>query len=670
MQFFKAEGSVIDMDYEKEREEREMQREKIRIQSEEFNQKLKSSAYYFTASESDGKVVIGIICRDYTNPNNQLHNYLKAIGRNLKDVCISEITFKNVLSLLRRASRIDYIEDADDVLELFDLETLNEIRRNGINYDENIIDDSNRKEIYQAAERFIAKDTFVPELDRIFTGASKRKATGHPVHYIIQTDDRDIRKEMCRTLIRALYLNNRIHSKRYCFVDFKPDDNFYVASYDRLYKSAVGGTVIVRYLASNDDENDYASGGRELIENICEIMKKYRYNVLTVFCLPRECTKAKELFYENLGNTSIVELKEDFVSGSRAEEFLKMLAKHNSVRADKKLFAKLESDKEYLAPELRDFFDEWYSNKLKTGVYPQYKEIVTVKREIVKTAPKGSAYAELMEMVGLDEAKKIITQALNYSKAQKLFFDKGMKKDSPTMHMVFSGNPGTAKTTVARLFARIMKENGLLSKGKLIEVGRGDIVGKYVGWTAPLIQKKFSEAQGSVLFIDEAYSLIDDRDGSFGDEAINTIVQEMENHRDNVIVIFAGYIDKMEKFMQKNPGLRSRIAFHIHFEDYKTDELCDIARLTAKKKGLKLTKEAYEKLTGIFDNAKKEKDFGNGRYVRNIIEKAKMAQATRLLQMDYDLVRKDDIVTICAEDIEIPPASSKKTKNPIGFFVA
>ena len=196
------------------------------------------------------------------------------------------------------------------------------------------------------------------------------------------------------------------------------------------------------------------------------------------------------------------------------------------------------------------------------------------------------------------------------------------------------------------------------------------MVGKYVGWTAPTIQKKFRDAQGSVLFIDEAYSLVDDRDGSFGDEAINTIVQEMENHRDDVVVIFAGYPDKMEKFLQKNPGLRSRIAFHVPFADYNTAELCDIASLIAKKKGLRLTEDARERLSVVFDVAKNDDDFGNGRYARNVIEKAKMAQASRLLNMDFDLIAKDDIVTICAEDIELPPASVKKSQNPIGFCVA
>lgn len=179
---------------------------------------------------------------------------------------------------------------------------------------------------------------------------------------------------------------------------------------------------------------------------------------------------------------------------------------------------------------------------------------------------------------------------------QKLYEEKGVKWDHPAMHMIFSGNPGTAKTTVARLFARIMRENGLLSKGQLVEVSRGDLVGKYVGWTAPTIQAKFKAAIGSVLFIDEAYSLVDDRDGSFGDEAINTIVQEMENHRADVVVIFAGYPDKMEGFLAKNPGLRSRIAFHVPFADYTSGELCEIAQLISQKNGMTLHPRCHGKI--------------------------------------------------------------------------
>ena len=190
-------------------------------------------------------------------------------------------------------------------------------------------------------------------------------------------------------------------------------------------------------------------------------------------------------------------------------------------------------------------------------------------------------------------------------------------------------------------------------------------MGRYVGWTAPLIQEKFKQAEGGVLFIDEAYSLVDDRNGSYGDEAINTIVQEMENHRDDVVVIFAGYQDKMEGFLDKNPGLRSRIAFHVPFEDYNAEELCEIAELFVKKNGMCFADGAVDKLRGLFAEARKEKNFGNGRYVRNVVEQAKMAQASRLLKKEWDEITQGDITTLCAEDIHMPSAVKKNSK--IGF---
>ena len=180
------------------------------------------------------------------------------------------------------------------------------------------------------------------------------------------------------------------------------------------------------------------------------------------------------------------------------------------------------------------------------------------------------------------------------------------------------------------------------------------------------MQKKFEQAEGGVLFIDEAYALVDDRSGSYGDEAINTIVQEMENHRDDMVVIFAGYPDKMEEFLQKNPGLRSRIAYHVPFADYSVEELCSIAALTARKKGLHLDDQAQEKLASVFETARRQADFGNGRYVRNILEKAKMAQATRLLTKGYESLTQEDITTLSAEDIEMPEIAAP-ARPRIGF---
>ena len=670
MQFYRIEGLNADEKWVEANENRRVMRESIRkiaTKGNEFNRKHRMKSFFYVTDASEDTVTIGVISRDPSNLDKQISAYLKAVGLALKDTVVEEVTLNTTCNMLRTADRNDYIEDDDDVLELFQLDRLNRNYGRGLDFEEYLFEEVGKTEAFKEAERFLSEDTYLPELHRIYAGRQSGKTVGHPVHYMIQTDDPNIRKGMYELLLRALYMNQRLRSKRYCMLDFRPGEGFSRSVYDCLYKSCVGGAVIVRYHANDDTEDDHANYGRDTIESLCEVMKKYSNQVLTVFCLPRECTNSKDIFYENLGNNSFVELKEEFVSGERAEAFLRMLARDNKIRADKKLFSKLEDDKGYLAPELRDLFDQWYNDKLKTGIYPQYREITTAKREVVKAAPKGSAYDELMEMTGLTEAKKVINQALNFYKAQKLFADKGMKMEHPAMHMVFTGNPGTAKTTVARLFARIMKENDLLSKGKLIEVGRGDIVGKFVGWTAPIIQKKFREAQGSVLFIDEAYSLVDDRDGSYGDEAINTIVQEMENHREDMVVIFAGYPDKMEGFLEKNPGLRSRIAYHVPFADYGTEELCDIANLIAKQKGLKLTEEACGKLNGIFNTARIESDFGNGRYVRNVIEKAKMAQATRLLTMDLDHISRNDVITIRAEDIEAPTISAKPAKRQIGF---
>ena len=327
-----------------------------------------------------------------------------------------------------------------------------------------------------------------------------------------------------------------------------------------------------------------------------------------------------------------------------AERFLKNLAEEKQISADAKLANKIQEGKGYLVPELRGIFDSWYDQKLKTEIYPQYQDVLTIKAEEIKAIPKGTAYERF----------------------QKIYREKGIKTGRPVMHMVFTGNPGTAKTTVARLLAQIMQDNGLLSRGHLVEVGRSDLVGKYVGWTAKCVKEKFKEAKGGVLFIDEAYSLLDNRAGSYGDEAINTIVQEMENHREELVVIFAGYPEKMEEFIQKNPGLRSRIAFHVSFPDYNELELCQIAQLMGKEKGIEFTQEAMGKLRTVFRYMGKKDDFGNGRYVRSMLEQAQMNQAERLLKKDISTITDTELFTITAEDIEIP-LMEREERRVIGF---
>lgn len=669
MQYYKLVASLAGEEVAATRKRNSAERIAISAKSNAFNKLFHDRVFFCVADIIDNILTAGIICAEDVDINQQFQKYANALDMKLNEsLQTEEITFHALRNLLSQSEHNDYIEDAEDVFEQFGLGKLSARYCRDLSFRENLINEADKTDIYNRAVRLLTMKQLLPELDRIYAGRTSSEIAGHPVHYMLQTDDMDICGKTVRLLLQALYANSRLQNRRYSTVAFETADEISRQTYDQLYKSNSGGAVIVLYHADSADAEDLADGSRDTIDLLCKAMKKYRNQVLTVFCLPRECNRTKEIFFENLGTTSFIELQEEFAEGECAKNYLKMLARENHIRTDKKLFDQLEEGKGYLAPDLQCIFDEWYNSKLKTVIYPQYKETATVKREIAKAKPKGSAYDELMEMIGLTEAKKVIVQALNYHKAQKLFADKGMKTDYSSMHMVFTGNPGTAKTTVARLLARIMLENGLLSKGQLVEVGRGDLVGRYVGWTAQTVQKKFKQAEGGVLFIDEAYSLVDDRDGSFGDEAINTIVQEMENHRDSTIVILAGYPDKMEEFLQKNPGLRSRIAYHVPFADYTVEELCQIAELIAKKKGLYFDNQAQEKLTAVFKTARKQADFGNGRYVRNVIEKAKIAQATRLIAADYESVTQKDIITLCAEDIETPKFSAQ-VKPKIGFSV-
>lgn len=281
----------------------------------------------------------------------------------------------------------------------------------------------------------------------------------------------------------------------------------------------------------------------------------------------------------------------------------------------------------------------------------------------------GTARKELDEMIGLSSVKTVINKAIAGFKLKKICMEKGIRKGNLSLHMVFTGNPGTAKTTVARLFAEIMKDEKILPSGNFVEAGRADLVGDHVGATAPLVKKKFKEAQGGVLFIDEAYSLYDSYENGFGDEAINTLVQEMENHKDDVIVIFAGYPAQMKQFLDRNPGMASRIAFHVEFEDYSTQELCDITRLMLSKQ-MMITEAAMERLKNLYESARQNRDFGNGRFVRKMLEEAEMNLAERVTQLDESKLTTKLITTI--EESDIPELDAKKAhkKKSIGFCVA
>ena len=670
MFYYKITGTIVNEDAADklcDRHEGYEERDKCAFVSDELFEKTDKKSFVYVSSVTRKNVTMGLICSDNRIVDETIRAFIRKLDFEIRDVDYSEVTFRLVNKMLNDADRAGYINSQDEVLDVFEICSLTSHSFTGtkFRYEEKVLKDDEIQPVLDSTSCFMVKESLKDEIERIASGNKKKHFEGHPVHYLIQSGIKTESEEIAKVLVGSLYANNRLQSKRFTIIGFKPIHNVTESDFEPIYVSGKGGAVLVIVNYGNDRESNYAPQGYANLEKLCEMMKKYSNDVLTILWMPKTSETTKKIIYEKLGHLNLVEVCEKSADSDGAKDYLKLLAKEKKAKPDKKLFEKIEDGKHYISSELNEMYELWYSTKLTSVIFPQYKGIETVKSKVVKEEPQGSSYDELMEMIGLDKAKSVIKQAINYNKAQKIFAGRGLDFDRTSMHMVFTGNPGTAKTSVARLFAQIMKDNDILTKGDLVECGRADLVGKYVGWTAPQVKNKFKEAEGSVLFIDEAYSLVDDRNGLFGDEAINTIVQEMENHRDDVIVIFAGYPDKMEEFLRKNPGLRSRIAYHVPFEDYSAEELCSIADLIAKKKGLILADDTHEKLQKIFSAALKESDFGNGRYVRNVIEKAKMAQATRLVEMDYSTITCEELRTIVAADIEMPVP--KKEKMRIGF---
>lgn len=267
-------------------------------------------------------------------------------------------------------------------------------------------------------------------------------------------------------------------------------------------------------------------------------------------------------------------------------------------------------------------------------------------------APVAAAIDELKEMIGLDRVKEEISTLVNFIRIQKMREAQGLKIPPLSYHCVFTGNPGTGKTTVARIVSKIYKELGILSKGHLVETDRSGLIAEYVGQTAVKTNMIIDSALDGVLFIDEAYSLVTDSSNDYGKEAIATLLKRMEDDRDRLVVILAGYTNEMRKFIDANPGLQSRFNRYIEFDDYTADELYRIFMYNAGKYEYKLSPEADEVLRKAMEEAvaHKDKNFGNGRFVRNVFEKVIELQANRLASVG--VVNGAILSTLEAEDIE------------------
>lgn len=461
---------------------------------------------------------------------------------------------------------------------------------------------------HEVAKNSLVDKTFLEELKRIYSPNHPKKFFGHPVHYKISAKNIFGAKKISELLCRTLYTNNRLVGGCVNFIrDVKFDEN----DLENIFRQSRGAAVIIEL--------------KNFDEFFCELVKKFCSEVLFIFI-------GEGNFYSDL---KVVELKENFLNRVESFDFLKnLLIGENLNYDDAEIFSELGERKFFTPSDIYKIFEKLRAENLIRKIYVDYKNLPVEKN--------FDAYKMFQRLIGLTEVKKIFSKIIDSFKIQKIRADLGLENFHQSFHMVFVGNPGTAKTTVARLFAQI------LNVKNFVECGRADLVGKYVGWTAPVVEKKFREARGGILFIDEAYSLLDE---NFGNEAINEIVRQLELCRKNTIVIFAGYPEPMKNFLESNEGLKSRISFVINFPDYNVDELVEILKFMARQKNLKISAEVVEKCRKIFAEVYRKKNFGNGRFVRNLLEQAILNQSQRILR-ENKKVSRDELLTLKPEDFD------------------
>lgn len=445
----------------------------------------------------------------------------------------------------------------------------------------------------------------------------------------------------------------------------------------QLFENAEDGIVLIDNIHEFDDDGAYSMG----LDAIDQIIKAYHAagnkvtliitgkeeGIQNLFLKKKRLADIFQLAPIQLGHYSVDELvaisnciaeEKNFILDDEVNELLKDKIEHMIGQADFRY-----------SKDLERMLNAAFINAAKRLSHKRRlseTDALLITAEDINFEESDESVEELLtqldRLTGLSEVKKQVHRIVNSVKMQKKAEEMGISLPGGhgTLHLVFKGNAGTGKTTVARIIGKIYRRLGVLSGGQLIEVTRRDLVSEYVGKTAIQVRDKVKEAMGGILFIDEAYSLCKDDQDTYGQEAIDALVADIENHRDSLMVILAGYSNDMDKFLDKNQGLRSRLSTEIIFDDYSVDEMVEIFKKTIKDRGLVLDVGLEKDIHSLIREKARQRDFGNARGVRNVVENVLLNQKTRLSQKDVDTLSKNDFLIIRREDLECEQEMEEK----------
>ncbi|MCH3971755.1 MAG: AAA family ATPase [Oscillospiraceae bacterium] len=508
-----------------------------------------------------------------------------------------------------------------------------------------------------------------------------RKKRGYPPapmsYHLVFTGNPGTGKTTVARLVAQIYKGIGVLSKGQLV---EAESNDLVAGYvgqtaiktHELVKKAIGGVLFIDEAYTLADGNDQGYG-QETIDTLLKDMEDNRNDLAVIvagydermqkFIDSNPGLKSRFNHYIHFEDYTAHELCMIFESLCDKNKYTETAGAKDKVNAcfEYKVSHHLNDGN---GRDVRNFFEATIlrqSNRIAKNIDDGVENVTEITAEDIDwneantEASIEEAIKELKALTGLQNVKKEIEDLLQVVRLQKVRKEQGLKVPALSLHLVFTGNPGTGKTTVARCVAKIYKALGLLSSGQLIETDRSGLVAGYVGQTAIKTSEVINKAIGGVLFIDEAYTLSGGGENDFGQEAIDTLLKAMEDHRDNLVVIVAGYDDLMTKFINSNPGLASRFNRYIHFDDYNTEELSDIFGRLCTNNQYYLSDEAKTALNTYFQTVSAA-SIGNGRGVRNIFEKTVTQQAKRLSAAGYSdakaisTIEKDDILSAVAEE--------------------